>query len=83
MKAEEKYLEIIRPYLRDTINNHKTLGKWKIQLIMQINFISSLDICEFRIMHTKSDNMEIMSNPETDNIISKLFKSFFSRYQKD
>ena len=62
------------------INNHKTLGEWKIQLIMQINFISSLDIREFCIMHTKSDNMEIMSDPETDDIINKLFKSFFSRY---
>ena len=57
----EEYLEIIRPYLIDMINNHKTLGEWKIQLIMRINFISSLDTHEFRIMHTKSDNMEIMN----------------------
>ena len=39
----EKYLNIIRPYLRDMIDNHKALGECKIQLIMQIIFVSSLD----------------------------------------
>ena len=51
---------MIRPYLRDMINNHQTpLGKithydlyreWKIQLTMQINFIASLDPGEIRTM---------------------------------
>ena len=27
---------MIRPYLRDIINNHKTQGEWKIQLKMSI-----------------------------------------------
>ena len=43
----EDYLNIIRPLLRDTINDHNTHGEWKIQL-MHINFISSLDTGEFR-----------------------------------
>ena len=43
----EEYLNIIRPYLRDMINNHKTLSEWKIQLIMRINFVSSLDSNNF------------------------------------
>ena len=34
----EEYLNIIRLYLRDMIDNHKALGEWKIQLIMQIIF---------------------------------------------
>ena len=34
----EDYLDIIRPYLRDIIDNHKAHGKWKIQLTMQITF---------------------------------------------
>ena len=37
------YLNIIRPYLSDIINDHKTQGEWKIQLSMTINFISSRD----------------------------------------
>ena len=39
----EDYLNIIRPFLKDMINNHKAHGEWKIQLIMRINFISFLD----------------------------------------
>ena len=34
---------MIRPYLRDMINDHKTQGEWKIQLTISINFISSED----------------------------------------
>ena len=30
----EDYLDIIRPYLRDMINNHKNHEEWKIQLTM-------------------------------------------------
>ena len=76
----EDYLDIIRPFLRDIINNHKTHGEWKIQLTMQITFISSLDIGEFHIMHLKSNNVEIMMGAETDDIINELFESFFKKY---
>ena len=42
---------MIMPYLENMINNHKATirdsndlsGEWKIQLTMQINFVSSLD----------------------------------------
>ena len=49
----EDYLNIIKPFLKDIINNHKTYREWKIQLIMRINFISTLDTDEFCIMYTK------------------------------
>ena len=78
----EDYLNIIKPFLKDMINNHKTYGEWKIQLIMRINFISSLDTDEFRIMHSKSNNVEIMMGTETDDIINELFKSFLKKYQE-
>ena len=58
------------------IDNHKARGEWKIQLIMRINFISSLDTREFHTMHSKSNNVEIMMGIETDDIINELFKSF-------
>ena len=76
------YFDIIKPFLRDMINNHKTHGEWKIQLIMRINFISSLDTGEFRIMHSKSDNVKIMSGIETDDIVDELFESFQDKYQE-
>ena len=64
------------------IDNHKADGEWKIQLIMRINFISSLDTNEFRTMHTKSDNTEIMMSTETDDIINELFECFLRKYQE-
>ena len=63
------------------INNHKARGEWKIQLSTKINFVSSKDNNETRTMHTKSDNIEIMSGTEADDVINELFKSFFKRYQ--
>ena len=78
----EEYLNIIRPYLRDTIDNHKAHNEWKIQLVMQIIFVSSLDANEIHIMHTKSDNVEIMSGTETNEAITELFNSFLRRYQE-
>ena len=74
---------MIRPYLRDMIDNQKVHSEWKIQLVMKINFISSLDTNEFREMYTKSDNIEIMNGTETNDIIKELFKSFLRRYQEE
>ena len=47
------------------INNHKIRGEWKIQLIMRINFIFSLDTEEICTMYSKIDNIEIMRGIET------------------
>ena len=58
------------------INNHMTHGEWKIQLTTQITFISSLDTGEFRIMYSKSDDVEIMLGIEADHMINELFESF-------
>ena len=70
--SREDYLDIIKLFLRDMINNQKTHGEWKIQLTMQITFISSLDTC---IMHSKSGNAEIVIGIETDDIIFLAVKS--------
>ena len=48
---------------------------------MQITFISSWDTEEFCIMHSTSDNAEIMMGIATDDIISELFESFLEKYQ--
>ena len=58
------------------IINYKTHGEWKIQLAMQITFISSLDTREFCIMHSKSDNTEILMGIEIDDIIHEFFEYF-------
>ena len=69
----EDYFNKIRSYLNNMINNHKARGEWKIQLSMKINFVSSKDNNESRRMHTKSDNIEIMSGTEADDVINELF----------
>ena len=66
----------------NTITEHKTQGEWKIHLKKAINFISSKDSDETRNMHTKSNNVEIMTGSETDEIIKELFKSILQRYQE-
>ena len=65
------------------INDHKTRREWKIQLTMQINFISSKDSEETRMMYIKSHNIEIMMGNETDEVIKKLFESLLQNYQKN
>ena len=79
----KEYLDMIRPYLSDMINDHKTRREWKIQLTMSINFISSKDSDETRNLHTKINNIEIMMGNETDEIIDELFETFSQNYQKD
>ena len=81
--SPKEYNAMTRPYLSDMINDHKTRREWKIQLTMQINFISSKDSEETCTMHTKSHNIEIMMGNETDEIIEKLFESLLQNYQKD
>ena len=79
----KEYLSLIEPYLADMINDYKSKGEWKIQLTAEINFTSlKPDSNETRIMHTKSDNEEIMIGSETNEVIKELFKSFLQRYQE-
>ena len=77
-----EYFDIIRPYLKDMIDNHKAKGEWKIQLSMQIIFVSFTGANETREMHTKSDNIRIMSGIETEDAINELVNTFRRRYQK-
>ena len=95
MKAEEiktknsvkQYLYKIIPYLRDIINDHKTIRneskEWKIQITMHVNFISSKDTGETRTIFVWSDNKEIRLGNEADDNIKELLNSFLSNYQKE
>ena len=76
------YVDMIRLYLSDIINDHKTQGQWKIQLTMTINFISSNHSDETRTMHIKSDNTEIIIGNKTDEIIEELSESLLLIYQE-
>ena len=70
------------------INDYKSKGKWKIQLTAEINFTSLKpdsdddDTNQIRIMHTKSDNTEIMIGSNKNKVIKEFFKSFLQRYRE-
>ena len=46
-----------------------------------INFMFSKDNDEGRAMHSKSDNLGILTNDEIDEVTGVLFQSLLSRYQ--
>ena len=73
---------MIRPYLKAIVNDYKTQGEWKIQLIMVVTFISSVDSNENRTMRTKSNNIEIMMGNEADEIIEEFFESLLQKYEE-
>ena len=79
----EEYLNKTRPYLKDIINNLKKSDKWSIQLIIANKFISFIDNYEERVMHLKSDNIEIMINDEADEVIKELFHLLKNKYQNN
>ena len=83
----KQYLYKIMPFLSDLINNRKTnrnsSNEWKIQINMHVNFVSSNDAGEARTIFVWSDNEEIRSGNETDDIIKGLLNSFLNNYQKE
>ena len=78
----KEYLALLEKYLRELINYYKNKGEWKVQLIVEINFISlKPGSDETRIMHTRSDNIKIMIGDDNNDIIEELFKSFIQKYE--
>ena len=77
-----EYFHKIKPRLKDMIDDYKSKGEWKIQITMRIIFISFIDKNETQVMHTKSDNVEIMNGTDTSDAINKLINSFMKRYQE-
>ena len=67
--------------MKNIISNLKKPETSKSHLTIPINFRSSKDNDKMSLMHSLSDNTEIMIDDETDKIINELFESLFSRYQ--
>ena len=75
------------PYLSDLINDDKAIrnnsNEWKTQINMNVNFFYSDDTGEIRTIFVWTDNEEIRSGHETDDIIEGLLNSFLNNYQKE
>ena len=76
-----EYLDLIKPYLEDLINEKKNKGEWKLQLTAKISFVSlkpnSDETC---LMHTRNTAAEFMNGSETEEIIESLYKSLLENY---
>ena len=82
--ALKEYLALIEKYLRELIEEYKLKGEWKVQLTIEINFISlkpgSDETC---IMYTRSGNVEILFGDDNDDIIEQLFESLLQKYEEN
>ena len=66
--------------MRNIIIDLQKSGVWKIQLTIVINFISSKDVEEERVMHSWTDNIKFTSYNDANKVIDELFESLRSRY---
>ena len=60
------------------INDFQESVTWKIQLIIAINFISSKDGEEKRVIHLKSDKSQFKCYNDINEAVDELFKTLRS-----
>ena len=77
-----EYFDKIKPHLKEMVDDYKSKLEWKIQITMRIILISFIDKNETQVMHTNSDNVEIMNGTATNDAINELIDSFMKRYKK-
>ena len=91
--SPKEYLDIIRSYLTDLINDHKptaTLnndddderGEWKVQLVMQNNCLSVKKFEDTRTIYSKSDPVEVFMGSDTNDVIDRLFDTTLEKFQQ-
>ena len=80
----KEYFNLIEKYLRELLEEYKQKGEWKVQLTIEVHFISlKPGSDETRIMYTRSDNIEIMFGDDNDDIIEQLFESLLQKYEEN
>ena len=80
----KEYLNLMEKYLRELIEEYKLKGEWKVQLTIEVDFISlKPGSGEIRIMYTRSDNVEIMFRDDNDDIIEQHFESLLQKYEEN
>ena len=76
----KEYLNESKSYLKDVITDLQKSSTWKIQLTIAVNFISSEDNDEEQVMHSRSDNIEVLAYDNVNEVIKEIFELLFSRY---
>ena len=91
--SPERYLDMIRPYLRDLINYHNPTaklnndncaerGEWKVQLVIQNNCISVKNFEDIRTINSTSKPVEIFMGSDKKDVIDRLFDTTLGRFQQ-
>ena len=91
--SPERYLDMIRPYLRDLINYHKTIaklnndsgaerGEWKVQLVMQNNCVSVKSFENTSTIYSKSEPVEVFMGSDSNDVIDRLFDTTLEKFQE-
>ena len=88
----KEYLNIIKPYLRDFLDNHKLTdesnneendrAEWKIQLVLQNKFISHKGFEDTQTIYSASESVEIFMGSDTNYVINRLFNTILERIKK-
>ena len=60
--------------MRNIIIDLQNSDTWKIQLTIAINFISSKDAEEERVIHSRSNNIKFISYNDANEVVDKLFE---------
>ena len=83
--SPEEYINMIRPYLRDLINEHKPIVASNNNDNNNNNkssYISTRSFEETRIIYTKSEPVEIYMGSDTENVIDTLFNTLLQIFQQ-
>lgn len=76
----EEYLNEIRTYLKSIINDlAKNIIHEKLTIVF--HYMISKDNDEGRVVHSRSDNIELTVNDKEDYIIEEFSQSLLSRYE--
>ena len=70
----KEYLNEIKPYLSDITADLQNSGTWKIQLTITINFVSSENVDEEHVMHSKKDNTEFITYENVNDVVDEMFE---------
>ena len=76
LSVKEYLHKIIKIYL-----SSQGSDMWKIQLIIAITYIFSRDVNEECVMHSKGNNIELMSYDNVNEVVHEFFESLLLRYQ--
>ena len=73
-----QYLHETRLYLTNFIKKHQKLKEWKIQIMMNVNFISFKNSDNKFTLYLVSDKVKIMIEYNTDIIINDPFRTLLT-----